>query len=236
MSPSTAQLMSPSGTQHSVPVLSLPLQEVERNLQDAMQVCRNVLVDPQLVPGGGAAEMAVSHALTEKSKGMTGVEQWPYRAVAQALEVIPRTLIQNCGASTIRVLTSLRVRPGSCGAAPPSPGLLWTSSLSRGSFSLLLWSPSCCPPSSHGGRSFLPPAPVGYLLPLSSPRAPRGQLLSPPRLLWGRSFLPVAPVGQFLGLRLQLFSSCSILLRGRSTVGVERDLWRPPPPFKGGSP
>lgn len=86
------------------------LQEVERNLQDAMQVCRNVLMDPQLVPGGGATEMAVSHALTERSKGMTGVEQWPYRAVAQALEVIPRTLIQNCGASTIRVLTSLRVR------------------------------------------------------------------------------------------------------------------------------
>lgn len=76
-----------------------------------MQVCRNVLLDPQLVPGGGASEMAVAHALTEKSKAMTGVEQWPYRAVAQALEVIPRTLIQNCGASTIRLLTSLRVSP-----------------------------------------------------------------------------------------------------------------------------
>ncbi|KAL7978310.1 hypothetical protein Chor_014849 [Crotalus horridus] len=86
------------------------LAEVERNLQDAMQVCRNILVDPQLVPGGGASEMAVAHALTEKSKVMTGVEQWPYRAVAQALEVIPRTLIQNCGASTIRVLTSLRAK------------------------------------------------------------------------------------------------------------------------------
>ncbi|MGH0190006.1 UNVERIFIED_CONTAM: hypothetical protein FKN15_041308 [Acipenser sinensis] len=86
------------------------LAEVERNLQDAMQVCRNVLIDPSLVPGGGAAEMAVSHLLTERSKTMTGVEQWPYRAVAQALEVIPRTLIQNCGASTIRVLTSLRAK------------------------------------------------------------------------------------------------------------------------------
>lgn len=40
---------------------------------------------------------------------MTGVEQWPYRAVAEALEVIPRTLIQNCGASTIRTITALRV-------------------------------------------------------------------------------------------------------------------------------
>uniref|UniRef100_A0A3B3DCL2 T-complex protein 1 subunit gamma n=1 Tax=Oryzias melastigma TaxID=30732 RepID=A0A3B3DCL2_ORYME len=86
------------------------LAEVERNLQDAMQVCRNVLLDPFLLPGGGAVEMAVSKRLTERSRALTGVEQWPYRAVAQALEVIPRTLIQNCGASTIRVLTSLRAK------------------------------------------------------------------------------------------------------------------------------
>ncbi|XP_041037590.1 T-complex protein 1 subunit gamma [Carcharodon carcharias] len=86
------------------------LAEVERNLQDAMQVTRNILLDPHLVPGGGAVEMAIAHALTEKSKTMTGVEQWPYRALANALEVIPRTLIQNCGASTIRLLTSLRAK------------------------------------------------------------------------------------------------------------------------------
>uniref|UniRef100_A0A671L0T6 T-complex protein 1 subunit gamma n=1 Tax=Sinocyclocheilus anshuiensis TaxID=1608454 RepID=A0A671L0T6_9TELE len=86
------------------------LAEVERNLQDAMQVCRNVLLDPHLLPGGGAVEMEVSHRLTERSRALTGVEQWPYRTVAQALEVIPRTLIQNCGASAIRVLTSLRAK------------------------------------------------------------------------------------------------------------------------------
>ena len=47
--------------------------------------------------------------LTEKSKSVAGVQQWPYKAVAKALEVIPRTLIQNCGANTIRTLTALRV-------------------------------------------------------------------------------------------------------------------------------
>ncbi|OCT66624.1 hypothetical protein XELAEV_18042878mg [Xenopus laevis] len=77
---------------------------------DTNDLCRNVVIDPYLVPGGGASEMSVAHILTEKSKTMTGVEQWPYRAVAQALEVIPRTLIQNCGASTIRILTSLRAK------------------------------------------------------------------------------------------------------------------------------
>lgn len=34
--------------------------EVERNLNDAMQVARNVMVDAMLVPGGGAVEMAVA--------------------------------------------------------------------------------------------------------------------------------------------------------------------------------
>lgn len=34
----------------------------------------------------------------------------PYRAVVQALEVIPRTLAQNCGANVIRTLTALRAK------------------------------------------------------------------------------------------------------------------------------
>ena len=47
--------------------------------------------------------------LSEKAKHITGVQQWPYRAVSRALEVIPRTLIQNCGGQAIRTLTALRV-------------------------------------------------------------------------------------------------------------------------------
>jgi T-complex protein 1 subunit gamma len=35
------------------------LNELERNLQDAMAVARNILLDPRIVPGGGAVEMAV---------------------------------------------------------------------------------------------------------------------------------------------------------------------------------
>lgn len=86
------------------------LNETERNLQDALHVARNILLEPKLVPGGGAIEMAVSHALTEKGKSVEGVGQWPYRAVAQALEIIPATLAQNCGANTIRTLTALRAK------------------------------------------------------------------------------------------------------------------------------
>jgi len=89
------------------------LNEVERNLQDAMSVARNIVFDPRLVPGGGATEMAVAVALAEKAKSIEGVQQWPYKAVADSLEVIPRTLIQNCGAPVIRVLTQLRAKHAS---------------------------------------------------------------------------------------------------------------------------
>lgn len=86
------------------------LNEIERNLHDAMGVARNVIFHPRLAPGGGATEMAVSVRLKEKAKSIEGVAQWPYRAVAEALEVIPRTLIQNAGRSPVRVLTDLRAK------------------------------------------------------------------------------------------------------------------------------
>jgi len=86
------------------------LMEVERNLQDAMHATRNILMDPRLVAGGGATEMELSVRLGEKAKSVEGVAQWPYKAVATALEVIPRTLIQNCGGNTIRSLTALRAK------------------------------------------------------------------------------------------------------------------------------
>ncbi|EFJ46217.1 chaperonin complex component [Volvox carteri f. nagariensis] len=95
------------------------LNEVERNLTDAMGVARNICLDPRLVPGGGACEMAISHGLAERAATVEGVEQWPYKAVGVAMEVIPRTLAQNCGANVIRTLTKLRAKHAE------SPGCSW---------------------------------------------------------------------------------------------------------------
>ncbi|KAJ2854068.1 T-complex protein 1 subunit gamma, partial [Coemansia erecta] len=87
------------------------LNEIDRNLQDAMCVARNVLFSPFLCPGGGATEMALSVQLAQRAKSsIDGVEQWPYAGVAEAMEVIPRTLIQNGGGNAIRTLTELRAK------------------------------------------------------------------------------------------------------------------------------
>lgn len=89
-----------------------------------MAVARNVVLNPRLVPGGGAVEMSVARVLTEsasvgsaalsgqgKDRDVAGAAQSAvFKAVADALEVIPRTLVQNAGGNAIRVLTELRVR------------------------------------------------------------------------------------------------------------------------------
>jgi T-complex protein 1 subunit gamma len=86
------------------------LNEIERNLQDAMGVARNVLLNPKLVPGGGAIEMALAHRLTEYSKNIEGIQQWPFKALAGALEIIPKILAANCGADVVRTMTELRAK------------------------------------------------------------------------------------------------------------------------------
>jgi len=91
------------------------LAELDRNVQDAMRVTKNIMLEPKLCPGGGATEMALAESLRQSAKKVEGVLQMPYQAVAKALEVIPRTLIQNAGGQAIRVMTSLRAKHAEAG-------------------------------------------------------------------------------------------------------------------------
>lgn len=86
------------------------LNEIERNLQDAMQVVRNVVFDPRMLPGGGATEFAISTAIEKSVSEIDDVSKWAYAAVGGAMEVIPRTLAQNCGANVIRTMADLKAK------------------------------------------------------------------------------------------------------------------------------
>jgi hypothetical protein len=59
--------------------------------------------------------VACASVSCREASNVEGVQQWPFRAVGDALEVIPRTLAQNCGANVVRALTTLRV--GALGAS-----------------------------------------------------------------------------------------------------------------------
>jgi len=65
--------------------------------------------------------MELASRLMEKAQLVEGIHQWPYKALAGALEVIPRTLAQNCGADVVRTLTELRSKH----AATDGSGLMW---------------------------------------------------------------------------------------------------------------
>jgi T-complex protein 1 subunit gamma len=87
------------------------LNELDRNFADILAVARNIMLQPRLCPGGGATEIGLALALeAAAAKSLEGVEKLPFKAVAGALEVIPRTLIQNCGGDAIKLLTQLRAK------------------------------------------------------------------------------------------------------------------------------
>ena len=64
--------------------------------------------------------MELACRLNERATAVEGIHQWPYKALASALEVIPRTLAQNCGAEVVRMLTELRAKHSVAGE-----GLYW---------------------------------------------------------------------------------------------------------------
>jgi T-complex protein 1 subunit gamma len=101
------------------------LNEIERNLQDAMQVVRNIVYNPKILPGGGATEMAVSVAIQRASKKIQGIQQGPFQAVGNAMEVIPRTLASNCGVSVIRAVTALRAKHAAAYDADEKANCYW---------------------------------------------------------------------------------------------------------------
>merc|ERR1711988_951623 len=86
------------------------LNELERNLGDAMNIVRTIMMDPRLVPGGGAIEMTLANKLIEGSKTQAPEIANAYKAAGQSLEIISRTLLENCGADIIRVQTQLRAK------------------------------------------------------------------------------------------------------------------------------
>jgi T-complex protein 1 subunit gamma len=69
------------------------LNEMSRNLDDAMNVVRALVLDARVLPGGGAIEMALGQELRLEAKKISGVQQRPFEDVAKAFEIIPRLLI-----------------------------------------------------------------------------------------------------------------------------------------------
>ncbi|KAK2183974.1 hypothetical protein NP493_288g01032 [Ridgeia piscesae] len=88
----------------------LVLEEAARSIHDALCVIRCLVKKRALIAGGGAPEIELSIQLMEYAQGLAGVEQYCFRAFADALEIIPFTLAENAGLNPIATVTELRNR------------------------------------------------------------------------------------------------------------------------------
>ncbi|KAI0821230.1 T-complex protein 1 [Irpex lacteus] len=71
------------------------LDDLERAIDDGVNVIKALLKDGRLVPGAGATELELSKRVDAYGAGLKGLSQHAVRRWATALEVIPRTLAEN---------------------------------------------------------------------------------------------------------------------------------------------
>ncbi|KAG1742495.1 chaperonin Cpn60/TCP-1 family [Suillus lakei] len=85
------------------------LDDLERAIDDGVNVIKSLIKDPRLVPGAGATELELGRRVEAYGSGMRGLAQHAVKRYATALEVIPRTLAENAlgGAEGNEVLSRL---------------------------------------------------------------------------------------------------------------------------------
>ena len=88
------------------------LEEMERALDDALNVVLDVIRSGKIVPGGGAPEIVVAENLRQYASTLEGREQLAVRAFADAVESIPLTLAENSGFDPVDSLAALRAKSG----------------------------------------------------------------------------------------------------------------------------
>lgn len=85
------------------------LDDVERAIDDGVNVVKAITRDPRLVPGAGATEMQLIERVKAIGDRTSGLAQYSIRKYAEAFEVIPRTLAESSGLDATEVLAKLYV-------------------------------------------------------------------------------------------------------------------------------
>lgn len=99
--PKAVTLLIRGGTEHIT-------SEIERAVTDAVGDVAAALKDGLVVAGAGAPEIELAAQLRKYANSLSGREQLAVEAFADAMEVIPKTLIENAGLDPIDTMTDLR--------------------------------------------------------------------------------------------------------------------------------
>ena len=99
--PKAVSILVRGGSEHVI-------DEIERNLADAIGVVALVVKDGKIVTGGGAVEIELALKLRKYAPRVGGREQMAFESFANAVEVVPSTLAENAGLDVIDTLMGLR--------------------------------------------------------------------------------------------------------------------------------
>ena len=83
------------------------LDDIERAVDDGVNVVKAITRDPRLVPGAGATEMQLVERIQAFGDLTPGLSQYSIRKFGEAFEVIPRTLAESAGLDATEVLSRL---------------------------------------------------------------------------------------------------------------------------------
>lgn len=83
------------------------LDDVERAIDDGVNVVKAITKDPRLVPGAGATEIQLVERISNFADRTPGLPQHAIRKYAEAFEVVPRTLAESAGLDATEVLSRL---------------------------------------------------------------------------------------------------------------------------------
>ncbi|KAI1304326.1 T-complex protein 1 subunit theta [Xylaria venustula] len=83
------------------------LDDVERAVDDGVNVVKAITRDPRLVPGAGATELQLVGRIQAFGEKTPGLPQYSIRKFGEAFEVIPRTIAESAGLDATEVLSRL---------------------------------------------------------------------------------------------------------------------------------
>jgi len=84
------------------------VDELERGVEDALDVVTDTIISGQVLAGGGAPEVELAGRLRDYADGVSGREQLAVESFADAIELVPRVLAENAGLDSIDALVDLR--------------------------------------------------------------------------------------------------------------------------------
>ena len=84
------------------------VDELERGVEDALDVVTDTIISGQVLPGGGAPEVELARRLRDYADSVSGREQLAVEAFADSIELVPRVLAGNAGLDSIDALVDLR--------------------------------------------------------------------------------------------------------------------------------